>query len=50
MGNPDQRKIILDGDVDTWNLWRRDNLRVQPDLTRIDLQQISFKPATGIVR
>jgi hypothetical protein len=37
MGNPDHMKIILDGDVDTWNLWRRDNLRVQPDLTRIDL-------------
>lgn len=37
MGNPEHMKIILDGDVDTWNLWRRDNLRVQPDLTRIDL-------------
>ena len=37
MGNPDHMRIILDGDVDTWNLWRRNNLRVQPDLTRIDL-------------
>lgn len=37
MGNPEHMQVILDGDVDTWNLWRRDNLRVQPDLTRIDL-------------
>lgn len=37
MGNPDHMRIILDGDVDSWNLWRRNNLRVQPDLTRIDL-------------
>ena len=48
MGNPDHMKIILDGDVDTWNLWRSDNLRVQPDLTRIDLSgrdlsKIDFK-------
>jgi Pentapeptide repeats (8 copies) len=37
MGNPEHMKIILEGDVDTWNTWRNSNLRVQPDLTRIDL-------------
>lgn len=37
MGNPEHMKIILEGDVETWNTWREDNLRVQPDLTRIDL-------------
>ncbi len=31
-------KVILEGDVLSWNEWRGRNLRVQPDLTRIDLR------------
>lgn len=37
MGNPEHKEIILNGDVSTWNQWRNVNLKVQPDLTRIDL-------------
>lgn len=37
MGNSEHIKIIREGNVETWNTWRKDNLRVQPDLTRIDL-------------
>lgn len=36
MGNPEHMKIALAG-VSAWNEWREANIRVQPDLTRIDL-------------
>lgn len=36
MGNPEHIAIANSG-VATWNAWRATNLRVQPDLTRIDL-------------
>lgn len=45
MGNPEHIKIIKDGNVEVWNTWRANNLRVQPDLTRIDL---SNKDLSGI--
>ncbi len=37
MGNPEHMAIAVRG-VATWNEWRANNLRVQPDLTRIDLR------------
>lgn len=37
MGNHEHMNIILEGNVETWNTWRQNNLSVQPDLTRIDL-------------
>jgi hypothetical protein len=36
MGNPEQMRIAEKG-VRVWNRWRNDHLRIQPDLTRIDL-------------
>lgn len=36
MGNPEHMRIALTS-VAEWNEWRSNNLRVQPDLTRIDL-------------
>lgn len=36
MGNPEHMAIAKRG-VNHWNAWRAANLRVQPDLTRIDL-------------
>src|SRR5258707_489261 len=36
MGNPSHMAIARQG-VSDWNAWRAANLRVQPDLTRIDL-------------
>jgi hypothetical protein len=38
MGNPDHIAIANRG-VAEWNAWRAANLRVQPDLTRIDLSE-----------
>ena len=37
MGNKDHMDRILNSTVEEWNKWRAANLRVQPDLTRIDL-------------
>lgn len=45
LGNSKHMEIILNGNVESWNRWRNDNLRVQPDLTRIDL---SNRNLTGI--
>ena len=36
MGNKEHMEIARRG-VEEWNAWRADNLRVQPDLTRVDL-------------
>jgi hypothetical protein len=36
MGNPEHMAIARSG-VSEWNRWRSENLRVQPDLTRINL-------------
>jgi hypothetical protein len=36
LGNPEHMAIAMQG-VATWNEWRASNLRVQPDLTRINL-------------
>lgn len=37
MGNLEHMRIIKEGNVETWNTWRENNLKIQPDLTRIDL-------------
>jgi hypothetical protein len=38
MGNPNHMRIAKSG-MRSWNRWRSANLRVQPDLTRIDLSR-----------
>ncbi len=45
MGNKEHMNIILNSTVQEWNEWREKNLRIQPDLTRIDL---SGRDLTGI--
>lgn len=37
MGNPDHVALARSMSVAEWNAWRDANLRIQPDLTRIDL-------------
>lgn len=38
MGNPDHVAVVNRGVIE-WNAWRAANLRVQPDLTRVDLSE-----------
>jgi len=37
MGNYEHMDIILNSTVQEWNKWRQSNLRIRPDLTRINL-------------
>lgn len=37
MGNKEHMGRIQNSTVEEWNRWRTENLRIQPDLTRIDL-------------
>ena len=45
MGNKEHMNIILNSTVEEWNEWREKHLRIQPDLTRINL---SGRDLTGI--
>lgn len=43
MGNPEHIKRIQNSTVNEWNRWRERNLRIRPDLTRIDLSGRDLK-------
>ena len=45
MGNPQHINILQNCTVEEWNKWREKNIRIKPDLTRIDL---SNRDLTGI--
>lgn len=46
MPNPDHLKMLQEG-IDVWNAWRTKETLESPDLSGVDLSQISFVERTA---